>query len=104
VLDQQFRSAKRSSTGTAAGAAATAPFTTLRSPLEIWLPYLNLGLVAVLVLLNMATKSENASLGWIGAGNLPAIVYAAVLAAKLVMASVDPESELSALRYEYKGA
>ena len=58
----------------------------------------------VLMLLNMVTKSEAASLGWIGMGNLPVIVYAAVLAAKLVMASVDPEAELSALKYEYKGA
>jgi hypothetical protein len=40
----------------------------------------------------------------IGLGNLPAIIYAVVLAAKMVMASVDPEMELGGLKYEYKGA
>ncbi|CAG9938807.1 unnamed protein product [Clonostachys rosea f. rosea IK726] len=77
---------------------------TQRSPLETYLPYLNLGLIAALVLMGMVTKSNVASFGWIGMGNLPAIVYIVVLVAKMVMASVDPEAELSTLKYEYKGA
>jgi hypothetical protein len=32
------------------------------------------------------------------------VVYGVVLLAKMVMASVDPESELSGLKYQYKGA
>ncbi|VUC35096.1 unnamed protein product [Clonostachys rosea] len=75
-----------------------------RSPLETYLPYLNLGLISALVLMGMVTKSNVASFGWIGMGNLPAIVYIVVLVAKMVMASVDPETELSTLKYEYKGA
>ncbi|CAH0059345.1 unnamed protein product [Clonostachys solani] len=75
-----------------------------RSPLETYLPYLNLGLITALVLMGVVTKSNVASFGWIGMGNLPAIVYIVVLVAKMVMASVDPEAELSTLKYEYKGA
>ncbi|KAM4060627.1 hypothetical protein HRG_001823 [Hirsutella rhossiliensis] len=74
------------------------------SPLETYLPYLNAGLAAVLVLMGMLTGRGTGSFGWVGVGNLPAIVYSVVLAAKIVMASVDPERELSALKYDYKGA
>lgn len=35
---------------------------------------------------------------------LPAVVYAVVVAAKLVMSSVDPERDLTGLKYENKGA
>lgn len=83
-----------------ASAAKVAP----RSPLETWLPYLNLGLVVILMLLSLVSGSDIAGVGWVGLGNLPAIVYGVVIAAKLIMGSVDPESELTALRYEYKGA
>lgn len=75
-----------------------------RSPLEKHLPLLNGGLTGVLVLLGLVTKSPSASFAWIGMGNLPAIVYGVVLLSKIVMASVDPEGELSGLKYEYKGA
>lgn len=68
-----------------------------RSPLEAWLPRLNLCLVVLTGLLGLSG-------GWHSLGWLPGIVYAAVLAAKMVMASVDPESELSGLKYGYKGA
>ena len=74
------------------------------SPLDKYLPYLNLALVMLLVLMGLVTKSDSASFGWIGMGNLPAVVYGAVIVSKLVMASVDPESELSTLKYQYKGA
>lgn len=35
---------------------------------------------------------------------LPGVIYAATVAAKVVMAGVDPEGELGGLRYGYKGA
>ncbi|KAF6821245.1 hypothetical protein CSOJ01_00251 [Colletotrichum sojae] len=76
-----------------------------RSPLEQYLPYLNLGLCLMLVLTGMVTKSgERDTFGHVGLGNLPAIVYIVVLIAKVVMGSVDPEKELGALKYDYKGA
>ncbi|KAK7753871.1 hypothetical protein SLS62_004237 [Diatrype stigma] len=88
-----------------------------KSPLERHLPYLNMGLCAVLVVAGLmgAGRSSSSSSsssssttgqqwGHVGLGNLPAIVYAVVLVAKVVMGGVDPERELSGLRYEYKGA
>ncbi|KAK1988263.1 hypothetical protein LZ30DRAFT_699580 [Colletotrichum cereale] len=76
-----------------------------KSPLETYLPYLNLGLCAVLVLTGFVTRSgERHALGHVGLGNLPAIVYVVTLIAKVVMGSVDPEKELAALRYDFKGA
>lgn len=79
-----------------------------KSPLERHLPLLNVGLCAVLVLYGLLVRrrGEGASehFGWLGLGNLPAIVYAVVIVAKLLMANVDPERELTALRYDYKGA
>ena len=79
-------------------------FGAAQSPLEIYLPYLNLGLVVLLALMGLVTKSDAPSFGFIGMGNLPVVVYGVVLLAKMVMASVDPESELSGLKYQYKGA
>lgn len=87
-----------------------------KSPLERHLPLLNVGLCAVLVLYGLLVQRRGASehydhredhsqhFGWLGLGNLPAIVYAVVIVAKLLMANVDPERELTALRYDYKGA
>ena len=72
--------------------------------MEKYLPYLNLVLVGLLMLMGLVTKSESASFAWIGMGNLPAVVYGVVMLSKFVMGSVDPESELSALKYQYKGA
>lgn len=79
------------------------------SPLELYLPYLNMGLCAILVFTGFMNKSGAAAAaagqwGHVGLGNLPAIVYAVVLVAKMVMGGVDPERELSGLRYGYKGA
>ncbi|KAH8678081.1 hypothetical protein BX600DRAFT_451398 [Xylariales sp. PMI_506] len=79
------------------------------SPLAFWLPYLNIGLCAVLVLMGLVAKTQGSSgeprsWGHVGLGNLPAVVYAVVLLAKVVMGGVDPERELSKLKYEYKGA
>ncbi|WQF81437.1 hypothetical protein CDEST_06451 [Colletotrichum destructivum] len=76
-----------------------------KSPLETYLPYLNFGLCVVLVLTGLVTRSgERHALGHVGLGNLPAIVYVVILIAKVVMGSVDPEKELAALRYDFKGA
>ncbi|KAI1403736.1 hypothetical protein F4819DRAFT_484388 [Hypoxylon fuscum] len=77
-----------------------------RSPLETYLPYLNAGLCAVLVLAGFVSKSAVSQGHWghVGLSNLPAIVYGVVLVAKMVMGGVDPERDLGALRYEYKGA
>ncbi|KAK3321455.1 hypothetical protein B0T19DRAFT_432337 [Cercophora scortea] len=68
-----------------------------RSPLERVLPWLNAGLCGVVGV--MGVLGAGMGLGW-----LPAVVYGVVLVAKVVMAGVDPEGELSALRYGFKGA
>lgn len=87
-----------------------------KSPLEKHLPYLNIGLCVILILSGVLAnrvvgededgKSYHShhQFGWLGLGNLPAIVYGVVIIAKMVMASVDPERELQKLKYEYKGA
>ncbi|KAI3323699.1 hypothetical protein HD806DRAFT_534822 [Xylariaceae sp. AK1471] len=79
-----------------------------RSPLEQYLPFLNMALCGVLVLTGFLSSQRSAAArqhwGHVGLANLPAVVYAVVLVAKMLMGSVDPERELSALRYEYKGA
>jgi len=79
------------------------------SPLMKYLPYLNVALaivVAVAGLLHLRThENKRGVLGSLaGQGNLPLIVNAVVLVAKVTMAGVDPERELSGLMYEYKGA
>lgn len=82
------------------------PIEQAKSPLEIWLPYLNLGLCGVLVLTGLLAPPSRrfGSWGHVGLANLPGVVYIVVLAAKMVMGGVDPEKELSGLKYEYKGA
>lgn len=75
------------------------------SPLEVWLPWLNLGLATVIMILGAVSGSAaRGPLGWIGLGNFPGLIFGVVVLAKMVMGSVDPEAELSGLRYEYKGA
>ncbi|EFY87863.1 hypothetical protein J3459_008343 [Metarhizium acridum] len=75
-----------------------------KSPLEMYLPYLNCVLAGVLVVLGLVLGRGEGSFAWIGMGNLPAIVYGIVLLAKVVMGSVDPERELGGLKYGFKGA
>lgn len=90
-----------------------------KSPLERHLPLLNVGLCAVLVLYGLLVhrrggggpsehydrdEDQRQHFGWLGLGNLPAVVYAVVIVAKLLMANVDPERELTSLKYDYKGA
>ncbi|KAF4977707.1 hypothetical protein FZEAL_5801 [Fusarium zealandicum] len=75
-----------------------------RSPLEMYLPYLNLGLGIILILMTWAVGRARSEAVWPGMGYLPLVVYVVVLLAKTVMGSVDPEKELTALKYDYKGA
>ncbi len=91
-----------------------------RSPLDQTLPYLDALLALLLAFWGGAVaykasrldgggegspgRSVSGALAWPVMYTLPAGVYGVVLLAKVVMAGVDPEKELSALRYEYKGA
>lgn len=75
-----------------------------RTPLQRWLPYLNLGLCAVLFVIGILRRAKKGSSQSLVGDLLPGVVYAVVLAAKMVMGGVDPEWELGGLRYEYKGA
>jgi uncharacterized membrane protein len=73
-----------------------------RGPVRRYLPYLNLALAAVLGLLGMVFRGRE--MVWWGFAWLPGGVYGIILLAKVMMGSVDPEAELGALRYEFKGA
>ncbi|KAK1239455.1 hypothetical protein MKX07_008943 [Trichoderma sp. CBMAI-0711] len=76
-----------------------------RSPLERTLPYLNLGLVVLLSLMGLIRGDHRGGgFGWVSMGNVPGLVYSVAVTAKVVMAGVDPERELSGLKYGYKGA
>jgi hypothetical protein len=75
----------------------------LIGPLLHYLPYLNLALCGILVLLGIVVTRKVQQLWW-GFGWLPAGVYGVVLLAKWVMGSVDPVSKLAELRYGFKGA
>jgi hypothetical protein len=81
-------------------------------PLERYLPYLNVGLCVFTAVLGVVVVrggdndggGGGFACGPIGMGYLPAGVYAMVVLAKTLMGSVDPERELTALKYDYKGA
>ena len=80
-----------------------------RSPLQQYLPFLNIALCGLLVLAGLLSSQRSTAAvarhwGHVGLANLPALIYVVVLVAKMLMGSIDPERELSALRYEYKGA
>ncbi|KAL7933369.1 hypothetical protein V8C35DRAFT_304157 [Trichoderma chlorosporum] len=86
------------------GVLGRAPLVT-RSPLERTLPYLNLGLVVLLILMGLVRGDERGGgFGWVSMGNVPGLVYSVAITAKVVMAGVDPERELAGLKYGYKGA
>ena len=74
------------------------------APLDVFLPYLNLGLAVLVMLLGLLPRHTADHFVLIGMGYLPALVYAVALIAKVVMGSVDPEAELSKLKYDFKGA
>jgi len=73
-----------------------------QGPIAQYLPYLNLGLCVLLVLVGWLARGEE--ILWWGFAELPAGLYTAVLVAKVVMGGVDPEAELRGLKYEFKGA
>ncbi|GAB1313293.1 hypothetical protein MFIFM68171_03503 [Madurella fahalii] len=81
-----------------------------KSPLERHLPHLNVGLAVLAFVTGLLERARaDGSAAPVGVhpvllGALPGIVYAVVVGAKVVMAGVDPERELSGLRYGYKGA
>ncbi|KAL0470610.1 hypothetical protein QR685DRAFT_524078 [Neurospora intermedia] len=79
---------------------------TPQSPLETWLPYLNVGLCVLVLLTGLVTGGAQGvnAVGKVYLAALPGVIYAATVAAKVVMAGVDPEGELGGLRYGYKGA
>ncbi|KAH6977028.1 hypothetical protein BKA56DRAFT_587493 [Ilyonectria sp. MPI-CAGE-AT-0026] len=79
-------------------------FVARSSPLQIYLPYLNLGLGVMLILMSWVVGRAGNTAVWTGMGYLPLFVYLVVLISKVVMSSVDPEKELTALKYEFKGA
>ncbi|KAL2261900.1 hypothetical protein VTK26DRAFT_3056 [Humicola hyalothermophila] len=81
------------------------------SPLQRHLPVLNIVLSALALLTGLLGQAKTSSTSSSGGGvspallgALPGVVYAVVVAAKVVMAGVDPERELSGLKYGYKGA
>lgn len=101
-----------------AGTGGLAPAFASPSPLDANLPYLNALLCLLLAFWGGAVaykashfdeapppmRSLHGPLAWPVMCNLPAFVYALVLVAKVLMAGVDPERELSGLRYDYRGA
>jgi hypothetical protein len=81
-----------------------------RTPLQQHLPWLNVGLAALALLTGLLERvkigGQAASTGVspLLLGALPGVVYAVVVGAKVMMAEVDPERELTKLKYGYKGA
>ncbi|CAP70848.1 uncharacterized protein PODANS_3_9060 [Podospora anserina S mat+] len=77
-----------------------------KSPLEEYLPWLNLLLVTVLALMGLVQEKTGKSGGPhpVLLGVLPGVVYGVCVATKKTMAGVDVEKELGRLRYGYKGA
>jgi hypothetical protein len=75
-----------------------------RGPLELYLPYLNAVLVALLAVagfVGQRAKERQEDGMWFAL--LPGVVYGVVVVAKGIMGSVDVR-ELEGLRYGYKGA
>ncbi|KAK4139828.1 uncharacterized protein C8A04DRAFT_40410 [Dichotomopilus funicola] len=114
--------AKPNITSSRAGILGSTTHENSSSPLTRYLPILNIAL-ALLTFLTAFLQhlvqqrqqqeaqnpdhTDNSRGGGVNPlllGALPGIVYAVVIGAKMVMASVDPERELSGLKYRYKGA
>jgi hypothetical protein len=80
------------------------PLALPQPPIDLYLPYLNLVLAALVVLLGFVPGARAQPALFYGMGAWPALFYAISLIVKATMASVDPERTLSALKYGYKGA
>ncbi|KAL1894660.1 hypothetical protein Cpir12675_003551 [Ceratocystis pirilliformis] len=76
------------------------------SPLERYLPYLNVALGVLAAVGGTLGPARGGGVWWLDGvlAGLPLGVLAVVVGAKMMMAGVDPETELSALKYDYKGA
>ncbi|KAF4123744.1 hypothetical protein GMORB2_6445 [Geosmithia morbida] len=79
------------------------------SPLDRYLPYLNGALAILLILVGLVVPRSSAAAAAslhsaVVASCLPALIYGVVVVAKVVMAGVDPEEQLSSLKYQYRGA
>ncbi|KAK4101457.1 hypothetical protein N658DRAFT_449264 [Parathielavia hyrcaniae] len=111
--NQTHHNNKRPPPGGILGTATTTTTTNqTRSPLERHLPWLNLALASLSLLMGLLERAKAINQYQISItgvsplllGALPGVVYASVVGAKVVMAGVDPERELSGLKYAYKGA
>lgn len=72
-----------------------------KGPIDLYLPYLNLGLAGVLALAGLLVGGKGNV--FVGFGYLPGLIYGFVLVAKVIMGSVDV-GELEGLKYGFKGA
>ncbi|KAL2021147.1 hypothetical protein VTK56DRAFT_7453 [Thermocarpiscus australiensis] len=95
--------------GLLGGGGARGVAMTGKSPLERHLPWLNVGLAVLALLVGILETSRTSAGASAGVnpvllGGLPGLVYGVVVGAKVMMAGVDPERELSGLKYGYKGA
>ncbi|KAK3297691.1 uncharacterized protein B0H64DRAFT_392802, partial [Chaetomium fimeti] len=80
-----------------------------RSPLEAYLPWLNAGLAVLALLTGLLLRVKLGTQAGGGVdplllGALPGVVLAVIVGAKVSMAGIDPERELSGYKYRYKGA
>ncbi|PHH52179.1 hypothetical protein CFIMG_003473RA [Ceratocystis fimbriata CBS 114723] len=82
------------------------PGLTGESPLERYLPFLNVALGVLAALGGTLGPARGGGVWWLDGvlAGLPLGILAVVVGAKMMMAGVDPETELSALKYDYKGA
>ncbi|KAH6640747.1 hypothetical protein F5144DRAFT_109514 [Chaetomium tenue] len=79
-----------------------------KSPLETYVPWLNVGLAVLALLTGMLQRvkmgPQAAGVNPLLLGALPGVVFAVIVGAKVAMAGIDPERELSRYKYGYKGA
>lgn len=96
-LERKLRSSARGGAGMGALEGVE------KGPLELYLPYLNAVLVAVLALAGFIGRRADENEGELWFALLPGVVYGVMVVAKVIMGSVDV-GELEGLKYDYKGA
>ncbi|KAI0200640.1 hypothetical protein F4808DRAFT_158247 [Astrocystis sublimbata] len=85
------------------------------SPLQQYLPLLNVSICGLLLFAGFLSSSSSSSSsppspsqgrdwGGVAQAGLPALIYVVVLVAKMLMGSIDPERDLGKLKYQLKGA